>query len=360
MPPHSLRQATFAVSIALALFQLVTAPFASVEATEPTAITFDHEPIILDSITIKTIKDRTEAYEVAAKNFWNATQEKRSISYLDVLIVAYEKAEFDLTDALLKKKRYREWMERKGHDFFCNYGAINVQIPIMFKNTIGAAQGIAKSGPREYVQYNFKRKAIVIERELYHTGLMQASGLSLSGMPSPTALERIKKIGAAKKDFEFRRQVGFEIQLQDLNRLYALYAKRPIMNPLETLEALCMLGERPRAAVVEAILTRNGFKADPALIRKILADTKERQKVSMYDNADTPVFESSDAPDPSTGSVFGTGPMNNGPEAFLGAHRLLSGLTDRSDVIIPGLRRLGKKEYEQFLERILLEAPAHI
>ena len=360
MNPHSMRHATFAASIALAFFQLFAVQFTSAEAADATAISFDHEPIILDTVTIKTIKDRTKAYEVAAKNFWNATREKRSISYLDVLVVAYEKAEFDLTDALLKKKQYREWMERKGHDFFCNYGAINVQVPITFKNTIGPAQGVAKSGPREFVQYNFKRKAIVIERDLYHSGLMQASGLSLSGMPSPAALERIKKIGAAKKDFEFRRQVGFEIQLQDLNRLYALYAKRPIMNPLETLEALCMLGERPRATTVEAILARNGFKADPTLIRKILADTKERQKVSMYDNADTPIFDASDAPDPSAGSVFGSGPMNNGPEAFLGAHRLLSGLTDRSELILPGLRRLYKKEYELFLERILLEAPAHI
>ncbi|MFT3870123.1 MAG: hypothetical protein QM715_16875 [Nibricoccus sp.] len=354
------RRATFSAGIVLGLLQLFIFRFVRAEATEPAMLNLDHEPILLDSVTVKTIRDRTKIYELAARNFWNSTQEKRTVSYLDVLVVAYEKAEFDLADALLKKKRYRDWMETKGHDFFCNYGAINVQVPIAFKNTIGPAQGLAKSGSREFAQYNFKRKSIIIERELYHTSLMQASGISLCAMPSPTALERIKKIGAAKKDFEFRRQVGFEIQLQDLNRLYALYVKRPIMNPLEALEALCMLGERPKAQTVDAILTRNGFKADPSVIKKILADTKERQKVAMYDGADTPIVEASDSPDPSAATVFGSGPANNGPEAFLGAHRLLTGLTENPVVVIPGLRRLGKNEYEHFLERILLEAPGHI
>lgn len=305
------------------------------------------DPIVLDALAIKAIQTRMKIYEVAAKSFWDSTQELKTVRYLDVIGVAYAKAEFDLVDTLLKKKLYREKMMPKGHDFFCNYAAMHLKVPVQFKNTIGPAPGIQAKGPREFVQYNFKRKAIIVERELYYSSLMQASGLSLCASPSPESLERIKKIGAARKDFDFRRHVNFEVQLQDLNRLYALYTLRPIMTPLEAVEALCMLGERPKAEFIEAIFKRNGFSTDPVLLRKILKDTKERQAVVMHD--------------PPTGAgSFDGGPTNNGPESFLGAHRLLTGQTYDSEVITPGLRRLSSKAYEAYLERILIEAPGHI
>lgn len=336
----------FCVSIAVGGEE---APATTQEASSPL--------IVLDSMKVSAVKERLQVYELAAKSFWFSTQETRTVRYLDVVCLAYAKAEFDLANALLKKKQYRDRMMTKGHDFFCNYAAIQTKVPVQFRNKIGSAPGIGRSGPKEWVQYNFKSKAIVVERELYYSSLLQASGLSLCGSPSPEALERIKKIGEKKKDFEFRRQVNFEVQLQDLNRLYALYTKRPIMNPVEALEALRMLGEKPKLEVVEAIFKRNGFKVDPALVQKIIANTKERQAVAMYDdNSGLNDFFLLEGDALSTSG----GPTNNGPESFLGAHRLLTGLSYGTEIINPGLRRLSGKEYEAFLERILIEAPGHI
>jgi hypothetical protein len=312
--------------------------------TQSTAQEQNSPTIVLDTMTVSTVKERLKTYETATKTFWYATQETRCVSYLDVIAVAYDKAEFDLADTLLKKKKYREQMLAKGHDFFCNYAAIDVKVPALFRNMISGPPGL-EGGPREWVYYDFKRRVILVERELYYSSLMHAVGLSLCGSPSPEALERIKKIGAEKKDFEFRRQVNFEVQLQDLNRLYALYTKRPIMTPLDALEALCMLGEKPKANTVESIFKRSGFKADPALIKKILANTKQRQAIVMYD--------------PPSG-MASAGPANNGPESFLGAHRLMTGLVYNDEVINPGLRRESGRSYEAYLERILIEAPGHI
>jgi hypothetical protein len=317
----------------------------------------DSSTIVLDTTSVTTIKERLKTYELAAKSFWYATQETRTVSYLDVICLAYAKAEFDLADALIKKKLYRDKMTARGYDFFCNYAAIQTKVPVRFRNKIGSAPGIGLSGPKEWVQYNFKSKSIVVERELYYSSLLQAAGLSLCGSPSPEALERIKKIGENKKDFEFRRQVNFEVQLQDLNRLYALYTKRPIMNPLEALEALRMLGEKPKLESVEAIFKRNGFKVEPALVQKILTDTKERQAVAMYDGDNSLNDFFLFGADASSAS---NGPANNGPESFLGAHRLLTGLNYAGEIINVGLRRLSGKEYEALLERILIEAPGHI
>ena len=304
----------------------------------------DSPTIVLDTMTVSTVRERLKTYEAATKTFWFASQETRSVSYLDVIAVAYDKAEFDLADTLLKKKIYREQMSAKGHDFFCNYAAIDLKVPTLFRDMVSGTPG-SKGGPNEWVYYDFKRRVIFVERELYYTSLMHAVGLSLCGSPSPEALDRIKKIGAEKKDFEFRRQVNFEVQLQDLNRLYALYTKRPIMTPLDALEALCMLGEKPKANFVEAIFKRSGFKVDPALIKKFLATTKQRQAIVMYD--------------PPSG-MDSMGPANNGPESFLGAHRLITGLVYNDEVINPGLRRESGRSYEAYLERILLEAPGHI
>ncbi|MFT3781155.1 MAG: hypothetical protein QM790_04000 [Nibricoccus sp.] len=301
-------------------------------------------PIVLDAVSVTAIKERLKAYELATKSFWFSAQESHTVSYLDVITMAYGKAEFDLATVLLKKKAYRDHVGALGHDFFCNYAAIDKSIPVFFR-ALADDQHPVRRRSNEWAYYDFKRKAIYVERQLYYSSLLQAAGLSLCTSPSPAALERIKKIGAQKKDFEFLRQVTFEVELQDLNRFYALYSKRPIMTPLDTLEALCMLGEKPRASTVQAILERNGFKVDPALIRKIIESTKERQAVVLYDAP--PVVES-------------MGPANNGPESFLGAHRLITGFTDNDYVVATGLRRESGQPYEKFLERILIEAPGHI
>lgn len=303
----------------------------------------EKEPLVLDKVNITAFRERIKNYETSTNGLWKKTEEQKTISYLDVLTSAYGRSAFDLQQALLAKKSYRDALAGKGHDFFCNYGAINVQVPIVFRQASSGMIGIDKGGPQQYVYYSFEKQRIVIHPQLYRTALMHAAGVSLCGYPSPESLERIKFIGAKKEDFAFRRQVNVEVQLQDLNRLYALYSGRPIMTPLDAVEALCMLGERPSVEQIEGVFARNGYKAGRETIAHLVQKTKER--FTVVDDF----------------SELGlSGLAEQGPEAFRGASRLLVGFRHHGDLVVEGLRQLGGKEYLALLEKILIEAPGHI
>lgn len=318
--------------------------------------TFNQNPIVLDKMTIGAIRQRTKIYDRRAERLWDDSVKLKTISYLDVITTAYADAQFDLERVLLAKKAYRDRITRLGHDFFCNYAAIHIQVPVAFRNLVEPMGGYTAAS-KEYVSYSFGKKRIQIERLVYKTALMQASGVSLAAYPSPQSLERIKQIGAAKKDFDYRRQVNFELQLQDLNRMYALYAGRPIMTPLDAVEALCMLGERPKAAEVADILKRHNFYVSPATLDSVIKTTKQRE-ATLIDLSDVIGGEiPMSLGDP--GIYFGSSPVNLGPETFRAARQLISGRREGKDLVSEGLQTFGKGR-RNLLEKILIEAPGHI
>lgn len=318
--------------------------------------TLNQEPIVLNKMTIGAFRQRSKAYDRRADNLWDNTEKLKTISYLDVIATAYAEAQFDLESVLLAKKAYRDRATKLGHDFFCNYAAIHIRVPIVFRSFVSPLGG-STTGPAEYISYSFAKKRLLIERIVDRTALMQASGISLAAYPSPQALERIKQIGASKKVFDFRKQVNFELQLQDLNRLYALYAGRPIMNPVDALEALCMLGERPKVAEVAEILQSHNYHVSPATLAAVIRTTKQREATlpKATDLVGANIATSLGQP----GAFYDSSPINLRRSPFQAAGQLISGRREGKDYVSEGLQSYGKGRLK-LLERILIEAPGHI
>ena len=117
--------------------------------------------------------------------------------------------------------------------------------------------------------------------------------------------------------------------MQDLNRYYAITTGHYLMTPADALRAIVMLGEKPKAKTITSIVERNHWQITPAEVSDILSINESKQVV---------------------GTDVGRG-------LFKLAFRLLRGLQSENE---SGLQDLGGTSYEQFLEKIMTEAPGHI
>ena len=303
-----------------------------------------NEPIVLDKFAVKAVRERINVYQAKADDVFDNLRVDRKIRYTTVILKSYDTSKFDLVETLVAKKNYRE-TTAKGHTFFCNYAAVNTDIPVYFE-MVDEIRGInSNSGTLDGSIYLFKKKKIQIRRGGDKTKIFHTAGAALSGFIAPENLATIKEIGKKKKDPEFVAEVNFEVRLQDLNRYYAMVMDgRPIMTPLDAARAIISMGEKLEKPMLENILTRNHIAHTPEDIDKTLA---------------TPVYvkDGGDVDDTEANIT-----------AFKVAKRLVLGLTGTSsddtlttsEMREKGLRYLSGKDYEDYLERILIEAPGHI
>jgi hypothetical protein len=161
-------------------------------------------------------------------------------------------------------------------------------------------------------------------------------------------------IGKQKRDIEFVKEVNFEVRLQDMNRFYAFMTSgHPIMTPVETLQALVMLGEKPDPKVVKSIMDRHRLAVSEAEIADVLATTRQGKDGEF--------------------GAEGTALIGGEFSVFTVARRLVTGLEVKEtqdggeagsqDSVLElesGLRSFHGKAYEAYLERVLIEAPGHI
>jgi len=303
------------------------------------------EPVIvLDKLAVKAVRERIDIYQAKADDIFDNLRAEKKIRYATVILKSYDTSKFDLIETLLAKKTYRE-TTAKGHTFFCNYAAINTDIPVYFEMVDELRTVRTNSGTMAGSIYLFKKKKIQVRQGGDKTKIFHSAGAALSGFIAPENLATIKEIGKKKKDSEFVNEVNFEVRLQDLNRYYAMLGEgRPIMNPLDAACAIIAMGEKLEKPVLEKILDRNHIAYKPKDLDKVLA---------------TPAYIKDGGSTDDTESNITT---------FKVAKRLVLGLTGTStddtlttyEMREKGLRYLTGQDYEDYLERILIEAPGHI
>lgn len=305
------------------------------------------EPIVLDKVAITSIRERVDMYQAKVDDLFDGLRVEKKIRYSTIILKSYDTSKFDLVEALIAKKKYRETIA-KGHTFFCNYAAINVEMPVYFelydeiRNSSSALPG------RKGSMYFFKTKRIQLRggtdrTKMITTTICHTAGAALSGFIAPENEKIIEEMGKKKKDYEFVKAVNFEVSLQDLNRYHAMLSDgRPIMNPLDAVKAIVSMGERLKKPMVQGILARNHFDYKPEDLDKVLSS-------AAYKN------DGEDLPD-------GNGGVHISP--FTLAKGLVRRAQSNSGIETvntePALELLSGKAYEDYLERILIEAPGHI
>jgi hypothetical protein len=197
--------------------------------------------------------------------------------------------------------------------------------------------------------YLFKKKKIQVRLGGDKTKIYHAAGAALSGFIAPENKQVIADLGKRKKDFEFAHQVNFEVRLQDLNRYFAMVSGgRPIMTPLDAVQAIVSMGETLKKPMVKQILDRNHITYKSEDLDKALA---------------VPEYALDGKPGGDVNAVSGT--------TFTVARRLVGGMLGADSLdsmgggggvstVESGLELLSGKAYEDYLERILIEAPGHI
>jgi len=332
-------------AVSVALFYLAL-PFAARAEDQPASVPASkNETIVLDKMTVKAGRERLEVYQAKADDIFDGLRAAKRIRYATVILSSYDTSKFDLVETLVAKKTYRETVAR-GHTFFCNYAAINMDVPVyfeMYDETRGIQQASGGLGGSMYL---FKKKKIQVRIGGDKTKIYHAAGAALSGFIAPEYKNVIQEIGKKKKDAEFVKQVNFEIRLQDLNRFHALLTMGyPIKTPVDAVRAIVSLGERLKKPMVEQILARNRINYEPEALEKALASPKFND--GGEDNSED-----------------GSGVS---PTTFTVAKRLVAGFWGAEGgfggsrvPIEPGLETLSGKAYEDYLERILIEAPGHI
>jgi len=303
-------------------------------------------PIILDKMSVKAVRDRIDRYQTKADDLFDGLRLEKKIRYATVITSSYDTSKFDLVETLLAKKKFRETVAN-GHTFFCNYAAVNLDVPVFFE-MVDETRSVSTNGHGlGGSMYLFKKKKIQIRLGGDKTKIYHAAGAALCGFIAPENLAKIKEMGKNKKETEFVKEVNFEVRLQDLNRYYAaITGGSPIMTPIDAVHAIVALGEALKKPLVQDILARNHIDYIPVELDKALATAAYKK-------------DGDDAGD--TG--FAT--------TFTIARRLVRGLSARDSAdangggssmvfVEPGLQTLTGKAYESYLERILIEAPGHI
>ena len=332
------------------------------------AATDDDAVVPLDPLVVTTPRlpaVALKSYRTQTTELMEQTRQLRTIRYIDVILNSYDTAHLDLPAVLRAKAAYRQaWGDRRV--FLSRYDLIERRVPVIWKNEPMMMEGQVSSsvaadalGLDDGGSHSLKTKAgakyvdlsaperqqsarrfwknpppgvIWVSRQADLPAFIHASGLSLAGTATP---EQAARLGWLRDgiifDTEFRitqraefepvtntilTQIRFEVQLQDLNRFYAVYRHHPIMDPLQAAEAVAMLGARPDARRVEAILRRNNVAFAPADLQAAL--NAKRMPGNEFD-------------------------------AFEYAFRLASDLIHND-----------RKASEQLLEAILLEAPGHL
>ena len=319
--------------------------FAAETPPPPAPATAASEPVIvLDKVAVKAVRERIDIYQAKADNIFDNLRVDKKIRYTTVILKSYDTSKFDLIETLIAKKKYRE-TTAKGHTFFCNYAAINTDIPVYFEMVDEMRSVRSNSGTLAGSIYLFKKKRIQVRQGGDKTKIFHSAGAALSGFIAPENLATIKEIGKRKKDIEFINEVNFEVRLQDLNRYHAMVTNgRPIMTPLDAASAIIAMGEKPEKPLLEKILERNHIAYKTEELDKVLAS-----RAYVKDGGDTDDTESNIT-------------------TFKVAKRLVLGLTGTStddtlttyEMREKGLRYLSGQDYEDYLERILIEAPGHI
>jgi hypothetical protein len=299
---------------------------------------------MLDKMEVVARRERIQAYDTNAAALWSQSEKDRKICYAEVILAAYDLKRFDLAKTLKAKKQYRE-TEAKDRTFLSNYEAILIPVPIQYQayKGLGSALEPSFSGLKTptltdgaTVGYSFKHRLILgdkYEQRPMYPQLMVASGMSLAAYkPSAIAAARISAIrfqlsyGKRQQMFnQFCEDAIMEARLQDLNRFYGVQKGHPIMTPLEALEALVLLGEKPSITAIERIFTRNNFACEKAVIENPFASTKGIKDSKFAEEFD---------------GKF---------SALLQAHRL-----------VEQLQQVDGTEYEKTLAKVLIEAPGHI
>lgn len=324
------------------------------------------DPIMLDKLTVSGRRDQLQVYEQKIDDVFDRARLTKTISYREIILASYDTSRIDILNVLLRKKHYRETVA-SDHVFFCNYAAINKAIPVIYSledPLIGYAGGLGFSSALG-AEFLFKRQIIRIDLGGSNIKIAHAAGASLSAALSPQSLEKVKALGLQKKASSFVNAVNFEVRMQDMNRFYAFITGRPIMNSLDALQAIVLLGEKPSIAQVKAIFERNHLAFSEQEIAHIYATTHQ-----------------------GTAGQFGSEGLNTvgGEYAYFAlARRLTCGFeilervtagesgtpsgvlfktesmySEFATVLEQGLQTLSGKDYDDYLERILIEAPGHI
>jgi heme oxygenase len=326
----------------------------------------NNDPVVLDKLTVSGRRNQLKVFEQKIDDIFDQAQLTRTITYREVILACYDASRIDLVSALRQKKHYRESVA-SGHDFLCNYAAINKAIPVIYsmENPLaGYAAGLGFSSALG-AEFLFKRQVIRIDLGGSNIKIAHAAGASLSATLSPQSLEKVKSLSRQKKDLSFVNEVSFEVRLQDMNRFYGFITGRPIMNSLDALQALVLLGEKPDVAQVKAIFARNNLSFSEQEISHLYTTTLQ-----------------------GSAGQFGSEGLNSagGEYAYFTlARRLVCGFevleritsgeagtpngvpvttvsmySEYATPLEPGLQTLSGKAYEDYLERILIEAPGHI
>jgi hypothetical protein len=326
------------------------------------------DPIVLEKLTVEGKRDRLQVFQKKTEDLFEKARLTKTISYRDVILSSYDTSKFDVLKAMLFKKHYRETVA-KGHDFLCNYAAINKPVPVIYslndpwRVSTGGIGGIGL-GSELGAEFLFRRNVIRIDSGGAEIKIAHAAGASLSASPSPDAMEKVKQLGAARKDIEFVNEVNFELRLQDMNRFYALITNRPLMNSLDALQALVLLGENPAPHVVRAIFERNGLSFSQADIERVYKTTLQGRngqfgseglasiggRYAYFTLARRLVCGFQVIEKVSSGDIGSNGAPATTEFMY----------SDFAAVLEPGLETMSEKEYEAYLERILIEAPGHI
>ena len=350
MTPSKAVRITFLnyVAVSVAFFCLALSIAAIAEVAPPPALAPNNETIVLDKMTVKAARERVDQYQSRADDLFDGLRLEKKIRYSTVILKSYDTSKFNLVETLVAKKNYRETVA-KGHTFFCNYAGINEDIPVYFEMYDESRSVQTNGSGLGGSMYLFKKKKIQLRVGGDKTKIYHAAGAALSGFIAPENKSIIQEIGKKKKDAEFVKEINFEVRLQDLNRYHAMMTDgRPIMTPLDAVEAIVSMGESLKKQMVERILARNHIDFKPGDLDKALA---------------TPEYIKDGKDLTDSGSSTAT--------TFTIARRLVGGMsgTDLADgfgggggasTVEAGLQLLSGKAYEDYLERILIEAPGHI
>ncbi len=361
--PMACQKFSISIVLPIALWAGWTTPAI---ANGPAGTASGTDTILLEKFTIEGKRDSLKIYENNTDNLFDRVRRQKAVTYRDVILTTYDPNHFDLLGVLLLKKHHRETVG-KGHDFLCNYAAINKTIPVIYSLAdplIGYAGGLG-FGCSPGAEFLFKRNVIRIENGGNNIKIAHAAGASLCASPSIEGMGKIKQLGREKRDIEFVKEVAFEIRLQDMNRFYAFITGQPLMTSLDALQALVLLGEKPASTLVKAIFARNHLAFSEEEISRVYQSTHQGQ----------------------TGEFGSEGVDSSGGRYayFTMARRLVCGLevmervtaneagtnsgvpistvsmySEFATALEPGLQTLSGKDYEAYLERILIEAPGHI
>jgi hypothetical protein len=301
-------------------------------------------PIVLDKMEITSRRERIQAYDTNAAALWSQSEKDRKICYAEVILAAYDLKRFDLAKTLNAKKEYRETLG-KARSFLCNYEAILTPVPIQYQSYKGAGSALEPSfaglktptlADGASIGYSFKNRLILGDKynpRTVYPQLMVASGMSLTAYnPSTPTMAKIAAIRGERTYSKRQRLFNLfcsdaiiESRLQDLNRFYGVQKGRPIMTPLEALEALIILGETPSIDHVERVFAENNVACPRAMIEATIASASGMKSGRFAEEFDGKY------------------------SAMVQAHRL-----------VETLHALSGKDYERQLTLILIEAPGHI